>query len=132
MMPKKNGLDVCRDLRQDGVSTPVLMLTAKGQTFDKVLGLKIGADDYLTKPFDMLELLARIEALLRRSARAPEETALVHEFGEQVVFLKVTANHKLRRGFGNQARSLRYQFNFYSGFDNAMGPDGHGDIFGRQ
>jgi two-component system alkaline phosphatase synthesis response regulator PhoP len=61
-------LDVCRDLRQDGVNTPLLMLTARSQTFDKVLGLKIGADDYLTKPFEMPEFLARVEALLRRPA----------------------------------------------------------------
>lgn len=67
MLPKKNGYDVCRDLRQAGNSTPILMLTAKGETIDKVLGLKLGADDYLTKPFEVIELLARIEALLRRS-----------------------------------------------------------------
>ena len=68
MLPRKNGMDVCRDLRQRGVSTPILMLTARGQTVDKVVGLKIGADDYLTKPFEMMELLARVEALLRRAA----------------------------------------------------------------
>jgi Response regulators consisting of a CheY-like receiver domain and a winged-helix DNA-binding domain len=68
MLPKKNGYDVCRDLRQRGVTTPILMLTAKGETIDKVLGLKLGADDYLTKPFEMIELLARVEALLRRSS----------------------------------------------------------------
>lgn len=67
MLPKKNGYDVCRDLRQQGISTPILMLTAKGETIDKVLGLKLGADDYLTKPFEVMELLARIEALLRRA-----------------------------------------------------------------
>lgn len=67
MMPKKNGYDVCRDLRQKSITTPILMLTAKGETIDKVLGLKLGADDYLTKPFEMMELLARVEALLRRS-----------------------------------------------------------------
>ncbi len=67
MLPKKNGYDVCRDLRQKSIETPVLMLTAKGETIDKVLGLKLGADDYLTKPFEVIELLARIEALLRRS-----------------------------------------------------------------
>jgi two-component system, OmpR family, alkaline phosphatase synthesis response regulator PhoP len=67
MLPKKNGYDVCRDLRQKGIKTPVLMLTAKGETIDKVLGLKLGADDYLTKPFEVIELLARIEALLRRA-----------------------------------------------------------------
>jgi len=70
MLPRKSGLDICRDLRQNNRTLPVLMLTARNQTPDKVLGLKIGADDYLTKPFDMLELLARIEALLRRSAAA--------------------------------------------------------------
>src|SRR5947199_10211105 len=67
MLPRKNGFDVCRDLRQQGVQTPVLMLTARGQVVDKVVGLKLGADDYLTKPFEMIELLARIEALLRRA-----------------------------------------------------------------
>jgi two-component system alkaline phosphatase synthesis response regulator PhoP len=67
MLPKKTGYDVCRDLRQQGNSTPILMLTAKGETIDKVLGLKLGADDYLTKPFEVIELLARIEALMRRS-----------------------------------------------------------------
>ena len=68
MLPKMNGNDVCRDLRRKGIQTPILMLTAKGETIDKVLGLKLGADDYLTKPFEVMELLARIEALLRRSS----------------------------------------------------------------
>lgn len=71
MLPKKNGYDVARDLRQKGNTIPILMLTAKGETIDKVLGLKLGADDYLTKPFEVIELLARIEALLRR---APVQT----------------------------------------------------------
>jgi len=66
MLPEKNGLDVCRELRHQGVQTPILMLTAKAQVVDRVLGLKLGADDYLTKPFEMIELLARVEALLRR------------------------------------------------------------------
>ena len=74
MLPKKNGYDVCRDLRQKGVTTPILMLTAKGETIDKVLGLKLGADDYLTKPFEVIELLARVEALLRRSPSQSETT----------------------------------------------------------
>lgn len=68
-LPGRSGLDVCRDLRQEGVGTPILMLTARTQLTDKVVGLKIGADDYLTKPFDMIELLARVEALLRRTGR---------------------------------------------------------------
>ena len=70
MLPGASGFDVCRDLRQRGVTTPVIMLTARGQVVDKVLGLKLGADDYLTKPFDMMELTARIEVQLRRRAAA--------------------------------------------------------------
>lgn len=67
MMPKASGYDVCRELREKGVRTPVLFLTAKGEEIDKVVGLKLGADDYVTKPFGVQELLARVEALLRRS-----------------------------------------------------------------
>lgn len=66
MLPKMSGYDVCRTLRRDGVQTPILMLTAKGQEAEKVIGLNLGADDYLTKPFGSLELMARIKALLRR------------------------------------------------------------------
>jgi len=82
MLPGKNGFDVCRDLRQRGVQTPILMLTARGQLTDKVVGLKLGADDYLTKPFESLELLARLEALLRRTASAaPPKNAETFRFG---------------------------------------------------
>jgi two-component system alkaline phosphatase synthesis response regulator PhoP len=66
MLPRKTGFDVCRELRQKGIDTAILMLTAKTQVVDRVVGLKLGADDYLTKPFDPAELLARVEALLRR------------------------------------------------------------------
>jgi two-component system alkaline phosphatase synthesis response regulator PhoP len=72
MLPGGNGFDVCRTIRQRGIQTPILMLTARGQVVDRVVGLKLGADDYLVKPFEMAELLARIEALLRR---APASTA---------------------------------------------------------
>ena len=72
MLPRVNGFDVLRELRKRAVETPVIMLTAKGQVADKVAGLKLGADDYVTKPFEMVELLARIEAKLRRG------TATVH------------------------------------------------------
>ncbi len=68
MMPKMNGLDVLRELRKNGIDTPVLILTAKAETDDKIVGLDAGADDYLTKPFAMGELLARIRALTRRKA----------------------------------------------------------------
>jgi two-component system, OmpR family, alkaline phosphatase synthesis response regulator PhoP len=70
MLPGASGFDVCRDLRQRGIAVPIIMLTARGQVVDKVLGLKLGADDYLTKPFDMMELTARIEVQLRRRAAA--------------------------------------------------------------
>jgi two-component system, OmpR family, alkaline phosphatase synthesis response regulator PhoP len=71
MLPGRNGLELCRDIRIAGVPTPILLLTARGEILDKVIGLKIGADDYVTKPFDMLELVARIEALLRRLPSEP-------------------------------------------------------------
>src|SRR6266700_773671 len=88
MLPRNNGFDVCRDIRMAGVVVPILMLTARGQTIDKVLGLKIGADDYLTKPFDAMELLARIEALLRR-ASVPA-AAGVQRFGTIQIDLRGT------------------------------------------
>lgn len=66
MLPGRSGFDVCRELRQRGVEVPLLMLTARGQVADRVVGLKLGADDYLTKPFEVSELLARVEARLRR------------------------------------------------------------------
>jgi len=71
MMPVMDGWSVCKAIRAES-KTPVIMLTAKGETDDKVLGLKTGADDYITKPFEMKEVLARIEAVLRRADRAPE------------------------------------------------------------
>ncbi|HEY1658421.1 MAG TPA: response regulator transcription factor [Candidatus Sulfotelmatobacter sp.] len=89
MLPRKSGFDVCRDIRMAGVVTPVLMLTARGEVIDKVLGLKIGADDYMTKPFDANELLARIEALLRRS-KTPA-LAGTQSFGSLQVDLRGTA-----------------------------------------
>lgn len=88
MLPRKSGYDVCRDIRMSGNVVPIIMLTARGQTVDKVLGLKIGADDYVTKPFDAGELLARIEALLRR-ANIPA-TAGVQRFGSVQVDLRGT------------------------------------------
>ena len=73
MLPGRDGFDVARGVRQQGIQTPILMLTARGQVVDRVVGLKLGADDYLTKPFETIELLARLEALLRR---APLATAV--------------------------------------------------------
>ena len=81
MLPRLGGFDVIRDLRKRGIETPVIMLTARGQVVDKVVGLKLGADDYVTKPFEMVELLARIEAKLRRAPDTPHP-AEGHQFGE--------------------------------------------------
>ncbi len=80
MLPGQNGLSVCEKLRKAGSSTPILMLRARRQTKDKVAGLKAGGDDYLTKPFQMSELLARVEALLRRAATLPLAPAR-HQIG---------------------------------------------------
>jgi two-component system alkaline phosphatase synthesis response regulator PhoP len=81
MRPGKSGLEVCRELRQQLITAPILMLSARSQTIDKVLGLKIGADDYITKPFDMLELLARIEAHLRRTPSGSGRPGAICQFG---------------------------------------------------
>jgi two-component system alkaline phosphatase synthesis response regulator PhoP len=81
MLPRKNGFDLCRDLRQKNVQTPIIMLTARGQVVDKVVGLKLGADDYVTKPFELMELLARIEALLRRAPVASAASPETFQFG---------------------------------------------------
>jgi len=85
MLPRKNGFDVCRDLRQGGVNTPILMLTARGDVADRVVGLKLGADDYLTKPFVVMELMARIEALLRRPPGGMPSQMESYQFGEILI-----------------------------------------------
>jgi len=86
MLPCRNGLDVCRDVRQAGLVTPILFLTARHQTNEKVIALKLGGDDYVTKPFKAAELLARIEVLLRR---VPIRTGHgVHQFGSIRVDLR--------------------------------------------
>ena len=83
MLPGMDGYRVLRQLREDGATMPVLILTARGEEADKVLGFRFGADDYVTKPFGVLELLARIEALLRRSRPvAPSSQPAVHRFGD--------------------------------------------------
>jgi two-component system alkaline phosphatase synthesis response regulator PhoP len=82
MLPKKTGFEVCRQLRQAGIDTAILMLTAKTQVVDRVVGLKLGADDYLTKPFDPAELLARVEALLRRVNKENRVNVRSFHFGD--------------------------------------------------
>ncbi|NQT19543.1 MAG: response regulator transcription factor [Planctomycetes bacterium] len=88
MLPKKDGYDVCKELRSKGVDIPIIMLTAKSQELDKVLGLELGADDYVTKPFSIREVLARIRAVLRRKGGRPQKLDS-YEFGNvQVDFRK--------------------------------------------
>ena len=96
MLPKLSGHDVCKKLRNEGSSVPIIMLTARSQDIDKVLGLKLGADDYITKPFSFMELLARVEAVLRRAGDAPDgqtsssppPPAGVHEIGDVTINLE--------------------------------------------
>jgi len=88
MLPSKNGFDVCRGIREEGMVMPILILTARLQTIDKIVGLKIGADDYLTKPFDMYELMARVEALLRRAPGRPPGPRGTYHMGSLRVDLR--------------------------------------------
>ena len=86
MLPGRDGFDVARTIRQQGIQTPILMLTARSQVVDRVVGLKLGADDYLTKPFETIELLARIEALMRRAPTGPSGVTLErYQFGDITV-----------------------------------------------
>ncbi len=94
MLPKMSGLDVCKRLRSEGNGVPIIMLTARGQEIDKVLGLKLGADDYVTKPFGFMELTARVEALLRRKTGATQAIG-IYGFGDVVVDF---AKAELRKG----------------------------------
>jgi len=82
MLPKMTGLEVCKVLRGEGSKLPIIMLTARGQEIDKVLGLKLGADDYVTKPFSFMELMARVEAVLRRSQPGGGSANAAYEFGD--------------------------------------------------
>lgn len=111
MLPGKNGFDVCRDLRQQNNDTPILMLTARGQVVDKVVGLKLGADDYLTKPFEMMELLARLEALLRR-APIPSGTPIdTYHFGDVEIDFRraeVSRNGNIIELSAKEFQLLRY------------------------
>jgi two-component system, OmpR family, alkaline phosphatase synthesis response regulator PhoP len=109
MLPCRSGLDVCRDIRQLGLATPILFLTARNETTDKVIGLKLGGDDYVTKPFKAAELVARIDALLRRvPIRAGQG---VHQFGSIRVDLRraeITRDDKPLYVSAREFQLLRY------------------------
>jgi len=98
MLPKMTGLEICKLLRGEGSNLPIIMLTARGQEIDKVLGLKLGADDYVTKPFSFMELMARVEAVLRRTQPGGGAQRSVHEFGSVTVDLE---RHEATRGAEN-------------------------------
>jgi two-component system alkaline phosphatase synthesis response regulator PhoP len=109
MLPRKSGFDVCRELRAKDGRVPLLMLTARGQIEDKVTGLRLGADDYLVKPFHMSELVARVEALLRRRAVEPAAPPMagVHEFGEVRVDFRRAEVHVAGRAVELSAKELQ-------------------------
>jgi len=95
MLPSKNGIDVCKDLRKEGINTPILMLTVKKEEMDKVIGLEIGADDYVTKPFSIRELIARVKALLRRKVEMKKEI-------EEYSFGKISIDFKKQEALKNK------------------------------
>jgi DNA-binding response OmpR family regulator len=110
MLPKMSGFDVCREIRKTGSAVPVIMLTARGQEIDKVLGLKLGADDYVTKPFGFMELMARVEALLRR-ATGQTGRAEAFTFGDVSVDFKkgeVRRKGKMVEMSAREMRLLQY------------------------
>src|SRR5678809_1555667 len=95
MLPKLSGLEVCKTLRAEGFQAPIVMLTARGQEIDKVVGLELGADDYVTKPFSIRELLARVKAVLRRVA-SPLPTPEVYKFSD--IEVNIRSNEVRRNG----------------------------------
>jgi two-component system alkaline phosphatase synthesis response regulator PhoP len=109
MLPYRSGLDVCRGVRQKGLATPILILTVRDQTVDKVVGLNLGADDYMTKPFEAPELIARIQTLLRRM---PVRTGQgVHKFGP--IRVDVQREKVFRNGKEVQLTSREFQLLYY-------------------
>jgi two-component system alkaline phosphatase synthesis response regulator PhoP len=109
LLPGRNGFDLCRDIRLAGVEVPILLLTARDTTADKILGLKLGADDYVTKPFDIQELVARIEALLRRGSALPGK--VVYSSGSITIdfsSMEVKKGGELVRLSALEFRLLRY------------------------
>src|SRR5215210_1916117 len=106
MLPQMSGLDVCRRLRSDGNGTPIIMLTARGQEIDKVLGLKTGADDYVTKPFSFLELMARVEAVLRRTSKPADAVERV-SFGDVEMNFKTFEASKCGRALELSPREFK-------------------------
>jgi DNA-binding response OmpR family regulator len=113
MLPKKSGLDVCKTLRGEGSKLPIIMLTARGQEIDKVLGLKLGADDYVTKPFSFMELRARVDAVLRRAVTSDNRRGGgVHSFGS----LTIDLDHHVARRNGDEITLTPREFHLLDHF----------------
>ena len=93
MLPAKNGIEICKDLRKEDNDTPILMLTSKKEEMDKILGLEIGADDYMTKPFSVKELIARVKALLRRNHLNKKNIDIITFGNVQIDFVKLEAKN---------------------------------------
>jgi two-component system alkaline phosphatase synthesis response regulator PhoP len=125
MLPYGSGFDICQDLRRRGVRTPVLMLTAKTQVVDKVVGLKLGADDYMTKPFEMIELLARLEALLRRSSAPDREPSAdgKFQFGDILVDFRTTEVFRSGRSLKLSAREFKLLRHFIENIGTTFSRD---------
>lgn len=121
LLPSKNGIDICRDLRSKGHQTPILMLTSKKHEADKVLGLEIGADDYMTKPFGMRELVARIHALLRRkqNVQGSMKTAVFGDISVDFVKQELFKGKKSVKLSAKEFQLLRYFI------------EHHGDVISR-
>jgi len=109
MLPSMSGFDICKKARMENIDTPIIMLTAKGEVIDKVLGLELGADDYITKPFSLRELLARIKALLRRSKTEENLTD-----SENVIIGKLKVNFANYQAFsnGDEVKMSHKEFEF--------------------
>ncbi|MYN63508.1 MAG: response regulator transcription factor [Acidobacteria bacterium] len=134
MLPEVNGVDVCRRLRSRGSTIPIVMLTSKSQELDKVVGLKAGADDYITKPFSFMELLARVEAVLRRSRRFAEQ-AHTYAFGDVTLNFRTREVTKGERLLALQPREFRLLEYFIEHRGEVVGRDqlldsvwGHGAV----
>ena len=103
MLPRKNGFDVCRAIRDAGRTTPIIMLTAREEETDKVLGLELGADDYITKPFSMRELLARVKANIRRSGMAAVGTSAQPSVGGRLELGRISIDAELLMAYKDNA-----------------------------
>lgn len=125
MLPHKSGYDICRELRECKNLTPILMLTAKGQEVDKVIGLELGADDYVTKPFGVRELIARVHALLRRAQPATQANPRPDQlrFGEVTVDSRALRGRRGLVGFELTPRELAVLASLHRELGNAVSRD---------